>query len=216
MKILALEFSARARSVAVAEKRSDNSTSLLSSISETDFRGVTGMTLIDRAIKAANLKPSDISRIAIGLGPGSYTGIRSAIAIAQGWQLGRDIELVGISSISVLAEQARTLEIYGPVTIVVDAQRQELYAARYQIDPARALEVEALRIVPPSDISDSETILGAEATKFFPSARDHSPSAEILAPLASSMPPIPGEQLEPIYLRETTFVKAPVPRHIRT
>ena len=214
MKILALEFSARERSVAVAEKRSDDSISILSTIRETDFRGVTGLTLVDRAITAANLKPSDISRIAIGLGPGSYTGIRSAIAIAQGWQLGRNVELSGLSSITVLAEQARTLKLYGPVTIVVDAQRQELYAARYQIEPARVSELDTLRIVRPSDISAAENIIGPEATKFFPAARDLSPSAEILAHLASSASCIPGEQLEPVYLRETTFVKAPTPRHI--
>lgn len=213
MTILALEFSARERSVAVAD-HSDGSARVLATIRETDFRGVTGLSLIDRALTAASLKAQDISRIAIGLGPGSYTGIRSAIAIAQGWQLGRNVELVGISSIAVLAEQARAQQIHGPVSIVVDAQRQELYAARYNIEPSRISELEPLRIIAPAALPTSGIIIGPEATKFFPSARDLSPSAAILAQLAVTSDAVPGEQLEPIYLREISFVKAPTPRHI--
>src|SRR5687768_1057469 len=215
MKILALEFSASERSVAVAEKRVDSSTAVLSSIRESDYRGVTGLSIIDRALRAANVEPTDVTRIAVGLGPGSYTGIRSAIALAQGWQLGRNVELIGLSSVVCLAEQARSLGLFGSISIVIDAQRGELYHARYEVSETRSTELEPLRIVSPSEVLAPGVIVGPEATKYFPTARDLAPSAETLARLAAEATLLtPGELLEPIYLRQAAFVKAPVPRHI--
>ena len=215
MKILALEFSANERSVAVAEKLEDSSITLLSSVRESDYRGVTGLSIIDRALRAANVEAAHVRRIAVGLGPGSYTGVRSAIALAQGWQLGRNVELIGVSSVVSLAEQARSLGLFGSISIVIDAQRGELYLARYEVDEASSTELEPLRIVSPSEVLASDVIVGPEATKYFPSARDLAPSAETLARLAAEATLLtPGELLEPIYLRQASFVKAPVPRHI--
>ena len=215
MKILALEFSANERSVALAEKQADGSALVLSSVRESDFRGVTGLSIMDRALREARVAPADVARIAVGLGPGSYTGIRSAIAIAQGWQLGRNIELVGISSVVCLAEQARILGLHGSVTIVIDAQREELYVGRYRVEETGITELGALRIAPPSDVPGSDVIIGPEATKHFPAARDLVPSAETLARLAAGAANFtPGELLEPIYLRQAAFVKAHAPRRI--
>jgi tRNA threonylcarbamoyladenosine biosynthesis protein TsaB len=215
MKILALEFSANERSVALAETHAEGLIRVLSSVRESDFRGVTGLSIIDRALNDAKVAPGDVTRIAVGLGPGSYTGIRSAIAIAQGWQLGRNVELVGISSVVCLAEQARALRLYGSATIVIDAQREELYVARYRVEGVGVTELDALRIARPSEVSTSDLIIGPEATKHFPGGRDLVPSAETLARLASvAMNFTPGELLEPIYLRPAAFVKAPAPRQI--
>ena len=44
-----------------------------------------------------------IEAIAVGLGPGSYTGIRAAIALAQGWQLAREVKTLGVSSVAAMA-----------------------------------------------------------------------------------------------------------------
>ncbi|MBO36040.1 MAG: tRNA (adenosine(37)-N6)-threonylcarbamoyltransferase complex dimerization subunit type 1 TsaB, partial [Verrucomicrobiales bacterium] len=90
MKILALEFSSRHRSVGITE-----GAQALSRV-ETDEVRQSPLTLIDRALNEANLPRESISTIALGTGPGSYTGIRSAIATAQGWQLARNINLLPI------------------------------------------------------------------------------------------------------------------------
>ena len=215
MKILALEFSANERSVAIAEKRRDGSTAVLSSVRESDFRGVTGLSIIDRALTAAKVEPADVARIAVGLGPGSYTGVRSAIALAQGWQLGRAVELVGVSSVVCLAEQARTLRLFGSINIVIDAQRGELYVAQYRVEETEVTELKALRIAAPSEVRNSDWIVGPEATKWFGDARDLAPSAETLAIIAAEETNFTaGELLEPIYLRQAAFVKAPIPRQI--
>ena len=49
----------------------------------------------------------EIDCLAIGIGPGSYTGIRAAISIAQAWQLARSVNLLSISSVDCLAAAAQ-------------------------------------------------------------------------------------------------------------
>lgn len=211
MKILALEFSAQERSVAVAEKSGD----VLALVRERDFRGVTGMTLVDRALQEAGSTPAEISKIAVGLGPGSYTGIRSSIAIAQGWQLGREVQLLGISSALCLAHEAQSLGLRGKFSIIIDAQRREVYWTTFEISDEEVREMDSLQIIPLSQIPKEHPVIGPDSSKLATGARDLSPLASTLALLALTVgKSVPGEELEPIYLRQTTFVKAPSPRHI--
>src|SRR4051794_1292576 len=134
MKILALEFSSRQRSVAVAEATPFR---VLGAAMEINARGTNGMILVDRALAAARITPGEIEVVAVGLGPGSYAGIRSSIAIAQGWQLAREVRLLGIGSVELIAAGAQQRAVFGEVTIVIDAQRHEFYAARFNISSER-------------------------------------------------------------------------------
>ena len=213
MKILALEFSSHLRSVAVADGMEHGEIRMLGSAEDADFRGVTGLMLIDRAMQQARMKPADVAVIALGLGPGSYTGIRSAIAIAQGWHLGRDVKVVGISSTLCLAEEARRRAISGDVALIVDAQRGDVYIHEYRLDSEGVREIDLLRIVPRSAVT-AALVIGPEASKFVSSGIDLCPSATTLATLHNLGLSLPVEQLEPVYLREAAFVKAPPPRHI--
>ena len=124
MKILALEFSSPQRSVAVV--RQDEFHEALSGSNEP-------FTMIDEALRDAKLEREQIECIVVGLGPGSYTGIRSAISIAQGWQLARPIKLLGISSAECIAAQAQADGATGRVNVIVDAQREEFYIAGYEL-----------------------------------------------------------------------------------
>jgi tRNA threonylcarbamoyladenosine biosynthesis protein TsaB len=208
MNLLSLEFSTSARSVAILEQR-ERSRRLLTFITDSDFRKTSGMKLIQRALQSAHLQPADIGKIAVGLGPGSYTGIRSAIAIAQGWQLARTLELLGISSMEVLAmDAAKTLDS-AEITLAIDAQRHELYTARYDLASTPPRCVQALALTPAAALPQSGIIAGPEASKWRASALNLLPRADTLAELAAEVPAhLPGEKLEPIYLREITFTKA--------
>ncbi|HXE43306.1 MAG TPA: tRNA (adenosine(37)-N6)-threonylcarbamoyltransferase complex dimerization subunit type 1 TsaB, partial [Candidatus Baltobacteraceae bacterium] len=93
MSILAIEFSSEQRSVAVM--RGD---SVFEAV-ETGGRSTAAFAMIEKVLADAKIEREEIETIAVGLGPGSYTGIRAAIAIAQGWQLAREIKLIGISSV---------------------------------------------------------------------------------------------------------------------
>ena len=101
MKILALEFSSRQRSLAVTDN--DN---VLSEIT-TDQLKTGPLVIIEKALNQAKINREEIQCLALGIGPGSYTGIRSAIAVAQGWQLARDTPLFAVSSAEILAATAR-------------------------------------------------------------------------------------------------------------
>ncbi len=215
MKILAVEISSQSRNMAVLECGDGPSPALLSRVVEASARRPLG--LVSDALSAARCEREDIETIAIGLGPGSYTGVRSAIALAQGWQLGRGIQLLGISTVECLAAQAAEEKMFGPVTIVIDAQRNEFYLARYEIAPEQWHPLEPLRLAPIAEIEQlqlaGQRIIGPDASQWFAKAQDVYPDAAILGRLACGRRDfVPGEKLEPIYLREVAFTKAPPAR----
>lgn len=197
---------------------------VLSSANDATDRNLKPLELIQRALDQAQLGPAAVECIAIGLGPGSYTGIRSAIALAQGWQLAREVRLIGISTVECLAAQARALGWFGKVHMVIDAQRNELYTAAYEIgetcalaEPLHLAPVETMqaRLVPQAGFGPEERIwvVGPESKRWFSEGHVLMPEAEQLGKLAAGRTDFcSGDLIEPIYLRETQFVKAPPQR----
>ncbi|MBI4660203.1 MAG: tRNA (adenosine(37)-N6)-threonylcarbamoyltransferase complex dimerization subunit type 1 TsaB [Verrucomicrobia bacterium] len=190
---------------------------VLAAVSEEDGQEVRPLPMIELALKNAGIEREAIECVAVGLGPGSYTGVRSAIALAQGWQLGRSVGLLGVSSADALAAGAQAKGWFGRVGVVIDAQRDEFYGAGYEVAEAGWRPKEPLRIASRDEIqnfaSAYDAIVGPEATKFFPQARILCPRADTFGALARGRADfVPGEKLEPIYLREAKFVKAPPPR----
>ena len=99
MKILAFEFSSPQRSVAVLNAETGGRVRASSEVLESSPRNtMKPLGMVESALQQAGLEREQIEGIAIGLGPGSYTGIRAAIALAQGWLLGREVKLLGVSS----------------------------------------------------------------------------------------------------------------------
>jgi tRNA threonylcarbamoyl adenosine modification protein YeaZ len=173
--------------------------------------------MIEEVLRQAGVEREAIGCIVVGLGPGSYTGIRAAIALAQGWQLAREVKLAGVSSAEGIAAQAQAEGLRGRVNAVVDAQRGEFYLATWELADQARRETESLRIVRrevvEARVQAGECVIGPEVTAWFPTGRQVFPRALRLAEIAKAgVDPVPGERLEPIYLRETAFVKAPPPR----
>ena len=142
MKILAVEFSSEQRSVAVVE-----SSKVLGSTSEKGGRSTRAFGLIEEILRKARIEREEIECIAVGTGPGSYTGIRAAIALAQGWQLAREVKLVGISSVECLAAQAFANGIRGRANFIVDAQRNEFYLQAWDLGAQTVQPVAAATLV---------------------------------------------------------------------
>lgn len=217
MKILAIEFSSPQRSAAVV-LASDTGHRVLgvaqSAAEDAAHRSSDALSLVESALRGAQLEREQIECLAVGLGPGSYTGIRGAIALAQGWQLARGVRLLGISSAECLAAQAQADGFSGRLDVVIDAQRNEFYLAGYEVGAAGWRELEPLRLVPLAEVQERQraggVIIGPEAAKGFPGSRVVFPHAAALGGLAAGRSDfIAGELMEPIYLRETKFVKAP-------
>jgi tRNA threonylcarbamoyladenosine biosynthesis protein TsaB len=204
MTILAYEFSSARRSVALARDGA-----VLAEAAETGgYRVTNAFGLTEKVLAEAKILREEIQAIAVGIGPGSYTGIRAAIALAQGWQLARSVKLLGVSSAECLAAQAQAEKIFGRVNVVIDAQRGEFYLSGWEISERTRQEISPLKIVAAAEIETlkaaGEICLGPETgINLFP-------SAAMVARLAAGRTDfVAGEKLEPIYLRETAFVKAP-------
>jgi tRNA threonylcarbamoyladenosine biosynthesis protein TsaB len=212
MTILALEFSSSQRSVAIARGGE-----VLAEAAETGERGTNAFGMIEEVLATAKIKREEIECLAVGLGPGSYTGIRVALSIAQGWQLARGVKLLGIGSVECLVAQTQAEKMFGRVNVVIDAQRGEFYLATYEVSADGTKEVGMLKIVTATEIKAcadaGEILLGPEVTRWFPNGRTIFPSAAMLSKLAATRSNFSaGEKLEPVYLRETNFVKAPPAR----
>lgn len=219
MNILALEFSSPQRSVAVVRGGAAAGPRCLGEAIETGARSTNALGLVEDALRQAQLDRAQIECLVIGLGPGSYNGMRLAIALAQGWQLARPIKLLGISSAECLAAQAQAEGIFGRVETVIDAQRNELYLAGYELSSQARREIEPLRLGTLAEAQARQqagaTLIGPEVTKWFPIGRVLFPRAATLGQIALDRTDfVAGERMEPIYLRETRFVKAPPPRII--
>jgi tRNA threonylcarbamoyl adenosine modification protein YeaZ len=215
MNVLALEFSSPQHSVAVVRCMGD-SIEAYERI-EIGGRATLPFGMAEGVLREAGLEREEIDCIAIGLGPGSYTGVRAAIAVGQGWQLATRIELRGISTLEVLAEQARLEQLFGAVSFVIDAQRQEMYHSRWEISQAVAREIEPLKLVRLPELqqrfNSGEILAGPEVTRWFPTGRMLFPGAAALGRVAlRSAARSAGQSLEPVYLRPTAFVKAAPPR----
>lgn len=207
MTILALEFSSEQRSVALARDGA-----ILAEATESGgYRVTHAFRLIEKVLEQAKMPRDEIEVIAVGLGPGSYTGIRAAIAIAQGWQLARGVKLLGVGSAECLAAQAQAEKIFGRVNVVIDAQRGEYYLATWEISNASRKQIAPLKIVALAEITAKnlagEIRIGPEAGSIL------FPSAATVAQLATGRTNfVTGKTLEPVYLREVSFVRAPLAR----
>ncbi|WP_428910570.1 tRNA (adenosine(37)-N6)-threonylcarbamoyltransferase complex dimerization subunit type 1 TsaB [Niallia sp. Krafla_26] len=89
------------------------------------------MPAIERLLSDCDMKPSDINKIVVAKGPGSYTGVRIGVTIAKtlAWTL--NIPLVGVSSLEVLAASVGR-HFSGFVSPLFDARRGQIYTGLYQ------------------------------------------------------------------------------------
>jgi len=86
--------------------------------------------MVAEVMEAAKLTPNNIDLISVCTGPGSFTGLRVALAFAKGFALPRKIPVVGLSALEVLAAQkdpSQSLRILS----VMDVRRGELCMALY-------------------------------------------------------------------------------------
>ena len=124
MKILALETSAKAVSVAVVEDGA-----VLAAVYQNIglTHSVTLMPLMDGMLHNAGLTAADMDLIAVAAGPGSFTGLRIGVSAAKGlaWALG--LPCCGVSTLEAMAENVRLFE--GTVICAMDARRQQIYNA---------------------------------------------------------------------------------------
>ena len=159
------------------------------------------MEFIDAAFDAAGLTLQDVDRIAVTVGPGSFTGIRVGVAAARGLALALDVPAVGVSTLLALAADKTTGR---PLLAVMDAKRDEVYWQAFAADrtdlssPAIASigEARALAAAHEGDVVGSAATLLREGA----AQEADSPSIATVARLGARLDPaihLP----RPLYLR---------------
>ena len=125
MKIAAFDTSSKALTLAILE---DETLLAQMTLNIKKNHSITLMPAIDFLMNSLDMKPTDLDRIVVAQGPGSYPGLRIAVATAKTLAHTLKIELVGVSSLLALVpEQAE-----GLVIPVMDARRNNVYAGFYQ------------------------------------------------------------------------------------
>ena len=100
----------------------------------------------------AGLRLPDLDFIAFGRGPGSFTGLRTACAVAQGLALGTNLPLLPVDSLLAIAEQARAQLGARRVVAMLDARMDEIYLARYDFDCNKPLYEAAVELIRPESV----------------------------------------------------------------
>lgn len=219
MNLLAIETSSDACSVAL----------LCGTEIQTDHRlaaqqhGRLVLPMIDALMAQSELSINQLDGVVFGRGPGSFTGVRIAVALTQGIALGADIGVIGISTINSIAQGVYRLYGDHSVAISIDARMDEVYFAAYTLhddsvmSPATQESLCSPSGIPalPEDLKRSWAGSGAQRysellsehyavpmesirTDMWPNAYD---LISLALPKAQSGELQPAEQASPVYLR---------------
>ena len=92
---------------------------------------------IEQVLRLAGKQPVDVRLVATTVGPGSFTGLRVGVTMAKTLAYALKCDVIGLNTLDVLAAQlpAELVPTNGRIHAVLDAQRKELFAARYAIFP---------------------------------------------------------------------------------
>ena len=112
---------------------------------------------IDALLAENGIARGDIACVCVGRGPGSFTGVRIAMATAKGIASALEVGLVGVSSLDAVAWGVWEFGARGEVAVVADAMRKEVYPVRYLVDDAGAHRLEADRVVK-ADLAAEELV----------------------------------------------------------
>lgn len=102
---------------------------------------------VDALMNEAGIAREDIACIVCGRGPGSFTGVRIAMATAKGMASALRVALIGVSSLDAVAWNAQAAGVRGNVVVAADAMRKEVYPVRFRIDEGGIERLESDRVV---------------------------------------------------------------------
>jgi tRNA threonylcarbamoyladenosine biosynthesis protein TsaB len=237
--ILHIETSTDLCSVALSENGTCGSAKMLYSFvsDKKNEHSATLVPCIEDALKQTGITFKNLSAIAVGIGPGSYTGLRIGTAAAKGLAYALNIPIIGISPLEAMAhhvinmQSGATSQSAMQFIPMLDAGRMEVYTAVYDYRLSEIMPAQALILMPGtfSEIALRHTLVffGSGSRKFhdiMPDADKHIfidgiiPAAPLMVPLATERY-VAGNFLdtayfEPLYIKE--FVaKTPVVKGLR-
>jgi tRNA threonylcarbamoyl adenosine modification protein YeaZ len=163
--------------------------------------------LIASTLAAAGATMADVTGVAVGVGPGPFTGLRVGLVTARTLGLALDVPVHGICTLDVLAAEAvASGAVVGDFVVATDARRKEVYVASYSAEGTR---VGGPSVARPADVASLRPVVG-EGALLYPADFPHAvgparPSAGWLARLVLSGTVEPLDP-EPLYLRRPDAV----------
>lgn len=179
------------------------------------------LPMAEDLLAEAGVTRKQLDAVAVGQGPGAFTGVRLAISVAQGLALALDIPVVPVSSLAALAIQAPRNG--AAILATIDARRGEIYAGAFRHGADGLVEPLGLEhVLAASDLilpeADAWNVLGTGWGAYGEAIRGRLPSAprwadgerypqacdvaRLAAPLFAAGEGVPPEQALPVYLRE--------------
>ena len=158
--------------------------------------------MIAAAMDEANVAFAALDRVAVTMGPGSFTGVRVGLAAARGFGLACKIPVIGATTGEVLAHRAAGS---GTVVSLVDTKRGDLYVEAFRAEGGRLLEPHVIGLeeiatlsargwpAPLTFVGDGVALTGATTSRTFP-------DPALLADIAATRDADPAGPL-PIYVR---------------
>ena len=166
-------------------------------LGERTSRAVRVLADADELLREAGLGPDHLDALAVGVGPGSFTGVRIGLAVARGLALGLELPVAGVSTLDALAAGAP-----GSVP-VLDAARGEVFAGLFEgpvvLAPA-ALDLDPGAVCVGDGAVRYRSVLEARGLSVPPdTACEHRVRARFHAALAHDFGA--ADTVEPLYLR---------------
>lgn len=167
------------------------------------------MMKIEEMMRKCNLLPTDLEKIAVAIGPGSYTGIRVGVTAAKSLAYALDIPVVSVSSLKVMAQLKRGADIR---VAMIDARRGTVFAAAYDPDdlpliPEGHYDMEKFLARLPKEKTTSfitDHVLASKEDWVISEGELNRSKAEVLAKLSHGSLPVENvHNLMPNYLRKT-------------
>ena len=164
-------------------------------------RASTLLADVDALVRQAGAHPRDVTGLAVGIGPGSFTGIRIGLAAARGLALALDVRAAGVSTLDALAAGAPG------ATPVIDAKRREVFVRGPRAVRPADLEIEQGAVYV-GDGAIRYRELFEQAGGEVPSDDDerHLPHARFHAALARDFGAV--DEIEPLYVRSPDALEA--------
>lgn len=154
MKVLAFD-TASAQTVLAIGEYGESGVQTLASVEVSAARQANQVLLlsVEKLLEQTGLSIGDMQAIIVGLGPGSFTGVRIGVATAKGLACGLGVALYGVSTIDAVAWRCWRAGVRGRIGVVADAMRKEVYPVRFLLGDDGIERLEKDSVAKPADIA---------------------------------------------------------------
>lgn len=185
------------------------------------------LAMMDSLLLQADCDIADVDILAFGRGPGSFTGVRIAVGVAQGVAFARELPVAAVSTLAAIAQTAIDRHGVDRVAVAMDARMGEVYAAHFRAENGLAVVCDDERVCHPHQFRPLDDARWCAAGSGWHTYRDtlmanfgervafHDadcyPQAAAIIRLARHMAAngelVPAHQAAPVYLRDNVAKK---------